>query len=94
MWDMDASGIAIGLTVVAVIAFLFGAVLDAIVRENGFGPTGNALLFTAGFLTALYLANRNGLIFADLKLAAAYGLCGGFILFSVLALIKAGLERR
>lgn len=94
MWDMDTGGLAIGLTVVAAIAFLSGTVLDAVVKENGFGPTGNALLVTAGFLTAVYLANRQGLIFADLKLAAAYGLGGGFALFSVLALIKAGLARR
>ncbi|KQZ33470.1 hypothetical protein ASD50_00880 [Mesorhizobium sp. Root552] len=94
MWDMDMGGLAIGLTVVAAIAFLSGTVLDAVVKENGFGPTGNALLVTAGFVTAVYLANRQGLIFADLKLATAYGLGGGFALFAALALIKAGLARR
>ncbi len=94
MWNMDVSGIAFGLTVVAAIAFLCGTVLDAVVRENGFGPTGNALLFSAGFLTAVYVANQQGLVFADLKLAAAYGLGGGFALFAVLTLVKAGLARR
>ena len=94
MWDMDMGGLAIGLTVVAAIAFLSGTVLDAVVKENGFGPTGNALLFTVGFLCAVYLANRYGLIFADLKMAAAYGLVGGFAFFSMLALVKAGLARR
>lgn len=87
-------GLAIGLTVVAAIAFLSGTVLDAVLKENGFGPTGNALLVSAGFLTAVYLASRQGVVLSDLKLVAAYGLGGGFTLFAALALLKAGLARR
>jgi hypothetical protein len=94
LWNIDSSSLAIGLTVVAALAFFFGSVLDAIMKENGFGPTGNALLFTAGFIGAVYVANRHGVGLRDLRLTVACGLGGAFAFFSALALLKAGLARR
>lgn len=94
LWHIDSGSLAIGLVVVAAFAFFFGSVLDAILGENGFGPTGNTMLFTIGFVGAVYFANTHGVGLSDLKLTVAYGLGGAFIFFSVLALLKAGLSRR
>lgn len=92
--NIDVGSLTIGLVMVAAFAFFFGSVLDAIMRENGFGPTGNTLLFAAGFFGAIYVAKAHGLGLHDLKLTVAYGLGGAFAFFSVLALLKAGLARR
>jgi len=40
--DIDPVLLSVGFVAVAAIALFFGAVLDAIMQENGFGPTGNA----------------------------------------------------
>ncbi|MDX8513185.1 hypothetical protein [Mesorhizobium captivum] len=78
---------------VAVFGFFFGTALDAIMKEDGFGSTGNTLLFTLGFFVAVMGANEHGITFRDLGLAVAWGLSGAFVLISVMALIKAGLAR-
>jgi hypothetical protein len=78
---------------VMVMAFFFGSALDAIMKEDGFGPTGNMVLFTAGFFLAIIVANSNGINLRDLTRAAAYGLGGAFLLVSVLALLRAGIQR-
>lgn len=78
---------------VAVIGFFFGTALDAIMKDDGFGSTGNTLLFTLGFFVAVMVANEHGITFRDLKLAVAWGLSGAFVFISVMALIKAGLAR-
>ena len=74
-------------------AFFFGTALDAIMKDDGFGPTGNTLLFTVGFFGAVLVANSYGVSLRDLKLAVAWGLGGAFMLISALALLKAGLAR-
>jgi hypothetical protein len=90
----DAASLTIALTLIGAFAFFFGSVFDAVTHENGFGPTGNTLLFGAGFLAAVYLANRHGLTMYNPRLMVAYGLGGAFALISVLTLLKAGLARR
>ncbi len=92
--NVDPVLLTIGLTALAAIAFFFGAVLDAVMHESGFGPTGNAVLFAAGFFGAVCVARSYGMGLADLKPVAACGFGGAFALFSVLALLKAGLARR
>ncbi|WP_244620064.1 hypothetical protein [Mesorhizobium sp. NFR06] len=79
--------------IIAAFGFFFGTALDAILREGGFGPTGNTLLFIIGFVVAVVVANKHGISLSDLKLAVAWGLGGAFAFISVLALIKAGLAR-
>ncbi|CAM5603950.1 hypothetical protein ATER59S_05535 [Aquamicrobium terrae] len=92
--DIDPVLLSVGFVAVAAIGLVFGAVLDAVMHENGFGPTGNAVLFAAGFFGAVCVARSYGMGLADLKLVAACGFGGAFALFSVLALLKAGLARR
>ena len=93
IWNLDTGWLMMAVAVVAVLAFFFGAALDAIMREDGFGPTGNMILFTVGFFMAVIVANTYGISLRDLKLAVAWGLGGAFALVAVLALAKAGLQR-
>jgi len=90
----DASTLTIAFCAIAGVAFVFGTVLNAITQENGFGPTGNTVLFAIGFYVAVYVSPSFGVDVRDFKLVVAYGLGGAFALFSLLALLKAGLSRR
>jgi hypothetical protein len=90
---IDTTTLAIALIGLMAVALVFGTVLNAIVRENGFGPVGNAVLFAIGFVGAAYVAGRYGVSARDLRMIASWGLGGAFALFSVLALIKAGMAR-
>lgn len=93
LWNLDSGWLMMAVAFVAVMAFFFGAALDAIMKEDGFGPTGNMLLFTAGFFGAVIVANSYGISLRDLKLAVAWGLGGAFVFISLLALLKAAAAR-
>lgn len=93
IWNLDSGWLMMAVATVAVMAFFFGAALDAIMRDDGFGPTGNMVIFTVGFFLAVFVANDQGYNLADLKLAVAWGLSGAFISIAVLALMKAALVR-
>jgi hypothetical protein len=93
IWNLDSGWLMMAVATVGVLAFFFGSALDAIIKEDGFGPTGNTILFSVGFFTAVFVANAMGISLHDLKLAVAWGLGGAFILVSALALLRAGLAR-
>jgi len=93
IWNLDAAWLMMAVAAVMVMAIFFGAALHAVMGEDGFGPTGNMILFTAGFMGAIVVANLYGVSLRDLKLAAVTGLSGAFSLIATLALVKAGLNR-
>ncbi len=90
---LDSTWLLFAVMAVAVFGFFFGSALDAIMQEDGFGSTGNTLIFTLGFFIAVMVANEHGITFRDIRLAVAWGLSGAFVCISVMALIKAGLAR-
>ncbi|UVK40319.1 hypothetical protein LHFGNBLO_001771 [Mesorhizobium sp. AR10] len=90
---LDTSWLLMTVASVAVFGFFFGTALDAIMKDDGFGSTGNTLLFTLGFFLAVMVANEHGIVLRDLKLAVGWGLGGAFTFISTLALVKAGLAR-
>lgn len=90
---IDTTTLMVALIALIAVALVFGTVLNAIVGENGFGPVGNAVLFATGFAAATYVAEWYGITLADFRLMAAWGIGGAFLLFSILALAKAGLAR-
>ncbi|WP_315924930.1 hypothetical protein [Mesorhizobium sp. SP-1A] len=92
--DIDPIVLCFGFVAVAAVAFFFGMMMDAVMHEGGFGPTGNAMLFVVGFVGALYIAHLQRMDFEDVKLVAGCGFGGALALFSVVALLKAGLARR
>ncbi|CDX49245.1 conserved membrane hypothetical protein [Mesorhizobium plurifarium] len=90
---LDTTWLLFAFAIIAAFGFFFGTLLDAIMKEGAFGPTGNTLLFIFGFFAAVVIANKHGISLTDLKLAVAWGLGGAFSFISVLALIKAGMTR-
>lgn len=93
IWNLQPGWLMMAVAGVAVLALFFGSALHAIMREDGFGPLGNMLLFTFGFFAAILVANTYGINLSDLKMATAYGLGGAFATVSVLAALKAGIAR-
>jgi hypothetical protein len=93
LWNLETGWLMMAIAMVAVIAFFFGAALNVIMREDGFGPVGNMAVFTAGFFAGIFAANSYGIAMPDLTLATATGLAGAFVAIAVLALVKAGLAR-
>ena len=90
---LDTTWLLFAFAIIAAFGFFFGTALDAIMKESGFGPTGNTLLFIFGFCFAVVVASKHGISLSDLRLAVACGLGGAFAFISVLALVKAGMAR-
>jgi hypothetical protein len=93
IWNLEAGWLMMAVASVAVLALFFGSALDAIMREDGFGPLGNMLLFPFGFFAAIIIANTYGINLRELKMAVAYGLGGAFVTVTVLAALKAGIAK-
>ena len=90
---LDTTWLLFAFAIIAAFGFFFGTALDAVMKESGFGPTGNTLLFIAGFFIAVLVANKHGIALNDLRLATACGLGGAFAFISAVALLKAGMAR-
>lgn len=90
---LDPSWLMMAVAAVAVLFYIFALGMDAIMKSDGFGPIGNAIVMTAGFFLAILTANAYGIWFADATAATLAGLCGAFAALMILALIKAGLHR-
>ncbi|NGN44878.1 hypothetical protein G6N74_27855 [Mesorhizobium sp. CGMCC 1.15528] len=93
LWNLEPGWLMMAFAAVTVMALFFGAALDAIMRDDGFGPIGNMVIFTGGFFAAIVLVNSWGISLRDLTQAVAAGLSGAFIVIAVLALLKAGISR-
>jgi hypothetical protein len=93
IWNLDGIWIAMAIAVVGIIAFFLSLGLDALMRNDGFGATGNAAVITAGFFLSVYLFNLYGIRFREAADAAMMGAVGAFAIFFVLALLKALANR-
>lgn len=93
LWNLEASWLMMAVASVIVMALFFGSALHAILRDDGFGPIGNMVLFTAGFFAAILIANTYGINLRDLTQAMATGLGGAFVIIAVLAVLKGVLDR-
>lgn len=81
------------IAMVAILTFMFGLAVDALIADDAFGPVGNMVVMTSGFFVAIVTANHQGVAFQTLGHAAGAGLIGAFATISLLALAKAGLAR-
>ena len=81
------------IVAVSVLGYFFGSALHAIMREDGFGPLGNTILFVSGFFLTIFVANSYGVNLKELTLAVGWGLGGAFGSVCSFALIKAGFSR-
>ena len=93
LWNLDTGWLLMAVAAVCVIAFMFGSALHAIMGDDGFGAIGNMTIFASGFFTAIFGLNSYGIPLRDMTLAVSAGLGGAFVSITVLALLKAGLER-
>jgi uncharacterized membrane protein YeaQ/YmgE (transglycosylase-associated protein family) len=88
LWNLEPSWLMMAAASVIVMALFFGSALHAIMRDDGFGPIGNMVLFTAGFFIAVVAADSWGVDLRDLTRAMAAGLGGAFVTIAVLAVLK------
>lgn len=93
IWNLEPAWLLMAVASIAVLGLFLGAALDAVMRDDAFGPIGNMVLFTAGFFGAIYLANRYGISLRDINRAAVTGVAGAFLLIGILAAGKACLTR-
>lgn len=93
LWNLETSWLMMAVASVIVMALFFGSALHAIMRDDGFGPIGNMVLFIAGFFAAILIANTYGINLRDLTQAMATGLVGAFVIIAVLAVLKGVLGR-
>ncbi len=93
LWNLDFVWLLLAVAAVSIVAFGLSIGLDAIMGEEGFGPTGNMVVITAGFFLSIFTANSLGIRLADLTMASAAGIAGAFLCLLVLVMLKAALNR-
>ncbi len=93
IWNLAPLWLVMAVAIVTVVAFFFGAALDAIMGDDGFGAMGNMFLFVLGFFVAIIIANSYGIALRDMTKAVGCGLGGAFATIAAMALIKAGVAR-
>lgn len=76
-----------------VVAFVFGSICHAVMGDDGFGPIGNMLLFFAGFVVSVRVANAYGININDMARTIGTGFGGALASIAMLALLKAGIRR-
>lgn len=89
LWNLDASWLMMAIAVVAVLSYFLGSAIDALMREDGFGSLGNALIISTGFFLGILLANREGYNLREPSVAIMVGLAGAFVCLASLTLAKA-----
>ena len=93
IWKLEPIWLALAFGMIAILTFLLGIMVDALVGDEAFGPVGNMMVMMAGFLAAIQLANHEGVAFRGLDTAPGAGLAGAFAALVLLALVTAGLNR-
>ncbi len=88
LWELDTSWLLFAIAAVAALAYMLSLGLDFLMRDQGFGPMGNAGIISGGFFGAILLANYNGIDLSEVGRAATYGLGGAFVLFLVATLAR------
>ena len=69
LWNLDPAWLMMAIATVAVLSYFFGAALHWLMREDGFGSFGNAIIISTGFFLAILVANQQGYNLRDLHLA-------------------------
>lgn len=93
VWNLDLGWLLMAVLCVGILAFILSMALNAIMGEDGFGATGNALVITVGFFGTILAANAVGYRLADLRDAVVVGMAGAFLCLVALSLGKAVLAR-
>ena len=93
IWNLEMAWLLMAVATVVVLSFFFGSALDFLMREDGFGSTGNMVIVSTGFFLGIVSANRHGYDLHEMHLAVLVGLFGAFICLGALTLLKAMIAR-
>lgn len=93
IWNLDTPWLLMAIAIVVVLSLFFGAALDYLMREDGFGSTGNMIIVSTGFFLGILAANQHGYDLHEMHRAVMVGLAGAFVCLSALTLLKAILVR-
>lgn len=93
LWNLGAFWLMMAVATVVVFSFFLGSAIDTLMREDGFGITGNMVIIFGGFFLAILAANRQGYSLHELHRAIMVGLAGAFVCLATLTLIKALVAR-
>jgi hypothetical protein len=93
IWNLDTSWLLMAVATVVVLSFFFGSALDYLMRDDGFGSTGNMMIVSTGFFLGIVSANRQGYDLHEMHLAVLVGLAGAFVCLGTMTLLKAMIAR-
>lgn len=93
LWKLDPAWLMMAVATVSVLSYFFGSALNAVMREDGFGSFGNAVIISIGFFLTLIAANHQGFVLRGLQLAVMLGLAGAFLLLTSLTFLRALIKR-
>jgi hypothetical protein len=90
---LDPAWLMMAIATVGVLSYFFGSALQALMRDDGFGSFGNAIIISGGFFLAIAAANHQGYNLRELHLAIMVGLVGAFLVLTSLTLVRALIRR-
>jgi len=93
LWSFDPAWLMMAVSTVSVLSYFFGSALNAIMKEDGFGSFGNAIIISGGFFLTLIAFNNEGYRLGGLQFAVLLGLAGAFCLLSSLTFLRALIKK-
>jgi hypothetical protein len=91
---LDTSFLLFSLAIIGMLSFFIGNAINALIKDDAYGVTGNTIIVTAGFVVTVEYGQRYGLNFRNLQEVFLYGLAGAFAVMFVLAMAKIIVNRR
>ena len=88
IWDANFLVLTFAIAAVSAIAYMLALWLDFLMRDQAYGPFGNAFIIVCGFFGAIYGANYYGIDLSEIGKATAYGMGGAFVLFLLATLAR------
>ena len=73
IWNLDTPWLLMAIATVVVLSFFFGSALDYLMRDDGFGSTGNMMIVSTGFFLGIVGANQQGYDLHELHRAVVVG---------------------
>jgi hypothetical protein len=93
IWNLDTAWLLMAIATVVVLSFFFGAALDYLMRDDGFGSTGNMIIVSVGFFLGIVAVNQQGYDLHELHRAVMVGLAGAFVCLALMTLLKGMIAR-
>jgi hypothetical protein len=81
------------ITVVSVLSYFVSLSINGIFGRDGFGTIGNMVVLTFGFFGTFMVAEYFAYPIRGLQMHTFFGVAGALTTFTVLAILKLGLER-